>query len=545
MGLPFATAASAAPVFYCDIDNDGFSDLPVGSPNETRVRARDGLVTAFFGDRQGVGAGRWTTVWLTNPARLDGVGQVTLCADLNGDGFEDLVSGVPFRKVGRKRGAGLVFIVYGSTDGLDFSNSEIITQATPGVAGRPQPDDNFGRELTWGDFNADGFADLVISATGEDVRGTVDAGQVHVLYGSAQGVLDETGRARGFVVHQNKRGIRDRAERGDAFGISLIASDFDGDRLVDLAVGVPLEDINGKADAGAIHVIYGNGRGLSRRDQFLHQDLASVPGTADTRDRFGAPLFSQHFIGQTLADCLNRPCAAELVVGVPGENVAGVQDAGAVYILRGTPIGLTGRGGEVWHRGRRGVAGRPSANEQFGHALAVGFFDSDLDLDLAVGVPGDSVRGRDAAGSIHLIFGDGDGLSRRDRIITKRTPGIPGRIARNERFGTHLAVGDFNGDGWSDLAAGVPLEDVRGEPDAGAVVMILGTNLGLDGLGARRFTQDAAPSIALGGPEAGDNFGVFSAFLPGFIGLNPSSVAGLDSTTPLPLPGIAWESGGE
>jgi hypothetical protein len=58
-----------------------------------------------------------------------------------------------------------------------------------------------------------------------------------------------------------------RPERGDRFGAAIAPGDFDGDGLTDLAVGVPREDLGGRADAGAVNVLYGTRHGLRRGRQ--------------------------------------------------------------------------------------------------------------------------------------------------------------------------------------------------------------------------------------------------------------------------------------
>jgi hypothetical protein len=100
------------------------------------------------------------------------------------------------------------------------------------------------------DFNGDGYADLAISAVLEDIDAIVDAGAVHVLYGSATG-LTATGNQ---FWHQDSPGIAEGAEEGDRFGDALAAGDFNGDGFADLAIGVPQERI-GALEAGVVHVL--------------------------------------------------------------------------------------------------------------------------------------------------------------------------------------------------------------------------------------------------------------------------------------------------
>ncbi len=510
-------AASASPVFYCDIDGDFFSDFPVGATNEDFNGKNDGRIDILYG----VPELPFLTegVIRNSVSNGDKLGQTVMCADLNGDGFQDLVMGVPFANTNGRKDSGEVLIVYGAADGLNFDHQDTITQATPGVADKPQREDLFGYELSSGDFNGDGFADLVISAPGEDIGGRNHAGMVHILYGSANGILDVNGRARGRVLHQNSPGIRDKAEAEDFFGIALGAADFDGDGWLDLAVGVPLEDVNGKADAGAINVIYGTPTGLGKRDQFIHQDRKSVDGAAEAGDRFGAPLFPTQLIGRDFLDCLTQDCKFELVVGVPGEDLGSKRDAGLIHVLAGTSRGLSGRAGQTVSRDTRGINKAASAGDEFGHSIITGFFNDDLILDLAIGVPGDDIGGRNDAGSVHLIFGDGNGLSSRDKVISLNSKGVPGKAKTEDRFGSTLAAGAFYGGLRTDLAVGIPLKNVRGKRDAGAVLILRG---GQGGPGALLINQDDL--LDDNSTNRGDNFGNFNAALPGFRGNSASAV---------------------
>ena len=71
-------------------------------------------------------------------------------------------------------------------------------------------------------------------------------------------------------------------------------TDFNGDGYGDLAVGVPNESINGKANAGSVNVVYGSASGLSATivlpDQMFTQDSSNVEGTSETGERFGHAL---------------------------------------------------------------------------------------------------------------------------------------------------------------------------------------------------------------------------------------------------------------
>ena len=108
------------------------------------------------------------------------------------------------------------------------------------------------------DFDNDGFADLAVGVPREGVGTAELAGAVNVLDGSANGL---TG-AGSQLLFQGGGGVSDAAEPFDFFGNALAAGDFDNNGFIDLAVGVPGEDIGAIADAGAVNVLYGSASGL-------------------------------------------------------------------------------------------------------------------------------------------------------------------------------------------------------------------------------------------------------------------------------------------
>lgn len=195
---------------------------------------------------------------------------------------------------------------------------------------------------------------------------------------------------------------------------------------------------------------------------------------------------------------------ADLAIGVPYEELDGVA-SGAVSVFYGTDEGLSSDEDQVWHRDTSGVLGEPEPGDQFGFALAVGNFNSDEYADLAIGAPYDDI-GADDAGSVTILYGSKDGLSSHDsQLWHQNVDGIEDDVDVGDEFGYALTTGDFNDDGFDDLAIGAPGEDVSGEDDAGVVHVIYGSGKGLDAEGDQLWHQGIKNVTGL--LEEDDRFG--------------------------------------
>jgi hypothetical protein len=333
-----------------------------------------------------------------------------------------------------------VNILYGAAAGLSGSGSQLFSQDTEGVGGETEDRDNFGAALAAGDFNGDGFTDLAIGVPGENIEGIpfidingVDAGTVNVLYGSAAG-LTAAGDQR---FSQDTPDVEGGAEHKDYFGAALAVGDFNGDGFADLAVGVPAEDIGTIRDAGAVHVLYGAAAGLTGAgDQLFSQDSPDVLDMAEA----GPAGFSSDVFGDALAaGDFNGDGFADLAVGVPGEDIGTIRDAGAVHVLYGSAAGLSTTVTGFFHQDFPGILGEAETGDCFGEALAAGDFDNDGFADLAIGVPIEAIGTIISAGAVNVLYASANGLSAAgNQLFSQDTPGILGAAELGDAFGHTL-----------------------------------------------------------------------------------------------------------
>ena len=415
-----------------DLNGDGAMDLAVGVFREDVGNAIDaGAVHIIYGDKglglQAAGNQLWTQAspGIQGGAEsYDQLGQALAIGDFDGDGFDDLAVAAPKEDVGSVSNAGAVNVIYGSHAGLTGSGDQIFYEGYEGVSGSPEADDWFGKALAAGDFDADGYADLVISVPGEDLGGVSNAGRVVVLYGAHNG-LSANGQQ---TWKQGSGGVKNIAETNDYFGSSLATGDFDGDGFADLAIGTPDEDSGLISDSGLVNVLYGSSTGLTAAGNETWWDEGREAG-----DRFGSSLAAGDFDGDGFD---------ELAVGAPGEDLNGFADAGAVDSLYGASDGLHRRlTTGYWHQDRSQVLDNAEEGDHFGYALAAGDFNNDGNVDLAVGVCHEDIASKGDAGAVQVLYGSSQGITATDNQFWHQdVPGMKGAAEANDHFGCALAA---------------------------------------------------------------------------------------------------------
>jgi len=359
-----------------------------------------------------------------------------------------------------------------------------------------------GFAVAHGDFNGDGYQDVAVGAREEDIGSVPSAGAVDVLYGGASGL----GQAARQFWNADTANVEGVAEARAYFGTSLASIDFNADGYDDLAVGVPGATVNGETAAGAVSVLYGSPSGLSATfvsDQLWNQDSPAVEETAEYGDSFGSTLAAGDF---------NADGFGDLAIGAPGEVLSAKFYAGGVNVIYGSVSGLSATAvhDQRWNQDVNNVEDVVEAYDYFGSALATADFNADGYDDLAVGVQGESVNGVPSAGAVNVIYGSGTGLSATtvpDQRWNQDSAEVEDAAEESDCFGLALATGDFNDDGYADLAIGAPNEKLSGQLGAGAVNVIYGSGTGLSTTAVRDQRWDQDKNNVEDVVENGDRFG--------------------------------------
>jgi hypothetical protein len=367
LGTPEANDQFGISLSARDFNGDGYIDLAVGV-NQDKVGSLvgAGAVNVMYGSSSGLSATN-NQLWNLDSSGITGTaaagdafGNSVAAGDFNGDGFSDLATGIPGKKLGTINAAGATSVMYGSSTGLTPSGNRLWTQNSSGVLDQAEANDVFGWVVSAGDFNGDGTSDLAVGARLEDIGTKKDAGGVNVIYGSSGG-LTATGNQ---FWNQDSAGIVNAAEAADVFGFALATGDANGDGKDDLAVGVPGEDFGSIVDSGSVNIIYGSGTGLAATgNQQWDQDSSGVLDQNEKYDYFGYSVF--------MAD-IGNGSPADLVIGVPNESLLGEPGAGAINVLYGSAGRLTATANQFWYQGENGILDMPELNDNFGFGLAQG-----------------------------------------------------------------------------------------------------------------------------------------------------------------------------
>jgi len=326
-----------------------------------------------------------------------------------------------------------------------------VSSTAGGLVGPLDDFDVFGYGLAvLGDLSGDGTRELAVGAVGDD-DGAGAAGAVWLLSLTSSGSV-----AAQQKLSATQGGFAASLDAGDSFGCSLAPlGDLDGDGVGDLAVGAFLDD-DGGSDRGAVHVLF-----LAADGTVAHQTKISA-----TAGGFGGALDANDWFGWSVASLgdLDGDGLGELAVGAYQDDDGG-PERGAVWVLFLNADG-TVRSEQKISDTAGGFTGVLDDGDFFGMSVAgLGDLDGDGVPDLAVGANQDDDGGL-GRGALWILRLDTDGTVKSHGKISSTSGGFSGSLDDLDNFGKSVArLGDLDGDGVQDLAAGAYRDDDGGPGD--------------------------------------------------------------------------------
>jgi len=446
-----------------DINGDGIDDLIVGAniadPSGLVFAGQAYVVYGTGGRQENIDLAALTPAQgfkISGSAALDFAGEeVSAAGDVNGDGVDDVIVGVP--------GAGTTgesFVIYGKAGGLaDLELSALTPAQGFKISGATEGSVSGGSVSSAGDVNGDGLDDLIIGDVYAAPFSRNYAGQSYVVYGKAGGPgdidLETLTKDQGFAISGAE--VEERSGR-----MVSSAGDLNADGLDDVVIAVA---ITGTSDSAA-YVVYGKAEGSN------DIDLATL--TEEQGFKIIGP-YQDDNAGNSAsaAGDINGDGIDDLVFGGQFSNVGPSGPCVVIYGQEGGPgdIDVT-----------------TMTPDQGFRIFGFGFSETGQSVSGAGDVNGDGVddviigahiadsAGREDSGQSYVVYGKVGGLGDVDLTTLTAEQGfkLTGAGSFDNSGRSVHGAGDIDGDGFADVIVGSMRADPLGRPNAGEAYVIYG-----------------------------------------------------------------------
>ena len=421
----FGSSVSTA----CDVNADGYSDILIGAKGYSNGETNEGAIFVFYGSVSGPDT---TVFWMyeSNSETASLGTSVSGPGDVNGDGYSDILAGAPlYESTPGKKNEGRIYLFYGSAEGVQTAGFWKIRGGNANA--------KLGADVSGaGDFNADGYADLVAGMPGKSSLFASACGGARVYAGGPSGP----------VLTATLYSYESFSEFGGSVGF---AGDVNGNGYSDIIIGAPKMDNGMLLNAGAVFLY--EGAGLN--------DF-SIPSST-----FG--IYAESHLGTDVSGLgdFNGDGYGDFAVGVPDYGFGG-ESEGRVLIYTGNQdFSLFFHVPDFFYysgiEGARVGASVGAAGDVNGDGLS----------DFITGAPELSLDLTGQGGVFYV-------LGKRDERISGSRSLYPNQQllhpCPDAQFGGSIAnAGDVNGDGYHDLLVGA-IKYTCDDAEGGAAYLFYG-----------------------------------------------------------------------
>ena len=416
-----------------DVNGDGYDDVLVGAHGHDAGGSNAGAAYLVLGPISGTVDLANADAKLVGEQASDEAGvSVSSAGDVDADGYDDILVGADGQDTGGSN-AGAAYLVLGPVSGtVDLADADAIFNGEEAI-------DCAGVSVSSaGDVNADGYADILVGASGYG-NGTSRFGAAYLLLGPATGTI-ELSNAEARLVGE---------DGWDEAGKPVSsAGDVNGDGAADILVGARYESAGG-SNAGAAYLVLGSVSG--------HLDLSAADAKLVGEDEDDYAGLSVSSAGDNNGDGFD-----DLLVGAYGQDAGGTE-AGAAYLVLGPVSGTV----DLASADAK-LVGEAGWNYVGDSVSSAGDVNADGYDDLLVGATGQDAGGA-GAGAAYLVLGPAAGTV----DLANANAKLVGEVALDEAGLSVSSAGDVNADGYDDILVGARMQDAGGM-DAGAVYLVLG-----------------------------------------------------------------------